>query len=866
VIKIIYKITFVLMLVAIFPIFFAIRNANDIFSRNILQDIDNNAFRVSEMMKRVIEDYQSKYLLNTRIVASSGDIITSIGIEEFLFRIPELLSRYRRTIQMSMVELYNHDGELLGSEGSGVSYSREFIRSIMDNQTYQNLVPTEKGIVFFSASIVGDDLGLLTTQFLIDRKFAQEIRNLVNVDLAFYNRKGLITSTLFDRKDPFGQSMAEAVFQDSQPRFTNQMIAGTPYRNYYFPLKNNSGKIIGTVGLYQPTSRIRLIEGETQARLIQVGVFTAAIAILIGILLSFGITVPINQVLRWSQLIGQGKFDAVMKIRSNDEIGSLARSFDEMRLRILEQTKQITRQNENLRENLYDLHVLNVIINHLQKSLNFEEIVYIVLTGLTASSGLKFNRASFFSIEENGGIQGFMGIGFLTSEEVSRFYENMKDYTADPTDLEELFRRFHQLPSIMNGNHFFSNVKTIHFHRSELDHTSFLDGILNGASYDIISVSNHDYPNPIDREIVEKLNLADFLLLPVYRGKEMIGFIQLDSLFDHIELDLKLDVLLILSNDLNNVFTNSFYFWKLDALNISLEKTVEERTAQLQKQNDALEKTLEELRSMQKQIIIQEKMASLGALIAGIAHEIKNPLNFINNFAELSAELSQELRELITKEQSHFPRDWIAETNEILDSVVQNMQKIGFHGKRADAIVRSMLLHSRGKSGEMIPTDINTLLDEYMNLAYHGMRAKDSTFNIKIVRDFDPGVGSIRVVPQDIGRVFLNIINNGCYSALQKKREVGGIFMPEIRVSTRRDGNHVEIRIYDNGLGISREIRDKIFTPFYTTKPPGDGTGLGLSISFDIIVVEHNGEIRLETEEGEYAEFILVLKDTDHPG
>ncbi|MBN1154611.1 GAF domain-containing protein [candidate division KSB1 bacterium] len=263
------------------------------------------------------------------------------------------------------------------------------------------------------------------------------------------------------------------------------------------------------------------------------------------------------------------------------------------------------------------------------------------------------------------------------------------------------------------------------------------------------------------------------------------------------------------------------------------------------------------LKNTQDKLVTQSKLAALGALTAGIAHEIKNPLNFVNNFAVLSRELIQELREELSKDEPDQ-----AAIDEILQSLELNNIKINEHGKRADSIVRSMLLHSRGKAGERQPTDLNAILEEDINLAYHGMRAQDSNFNIKIEKDFDTTIGKLDVVPQDISRVFLNIINNGCYEAHRKKMEQGGSFSPQLSVSSRNMKDHVEIRIRDNGNGVPSEIREKLFTPFFTTKPAGQGTGLGLSISYEIIVHGHNGAIEFDSKEGEFTEFIIRLPGT----
>jgi signal transduction histidine kinase len=266
---------------------------------------------------------------------------------------------------------------------------------------------------------------------------------------------------------------------------------------------------------------------------------------------------------------------------------------------------------------------------------------------------------------------------------------------------------------------------------------------------------------------------------------------------------------------------------------------------------------LNDLKNTQDKLVTQSKLAALGALTAGIAHEIKNPLNFVNNFAELSGDLVHELREEMTKEPPNQ-----STLKEILSTLEQNSFKIKEHGKRADSIVRSMLQHSRGKSGERQPTDINAMLEEDINLAYHGMRALDSSFNIKIEKDLDQSIGELEIVPQDVSRVFLNIISNACYEAHQKKLCTDSSFSPMLTVKSRNRSNDVEIRIHDNGNGIPEEIRDKMFTPFFTTKPAGLGTGLGLSISYEIIVNAHNGEIYFESEEGEYAEFVIRLPRT----
>ncbi|MEO8233565.1 MAG: GAF domain-containing protein [Ignavibacteriota bacterium] len=274
---------------------------------------------------------------------------------------------------------------------------------------------------------------------------------------------------------------------------------------------------------------------------------------------------------------------------------------------------------------------------------------------------------------------------------------------------------------------------------------------------------------------------------------------------------------------------------------------------------EELNKTLQNLEATQVQLIAQEKLASLGQLIAGIAHEIKNPLNFVNNFSELSVNLVEELTVELDKLKGKVEADVLEELEDILKTLKQNSEKIKEHGKRADSIVHSMLQHSRGKTSDKQLTDINSMLDEDLNLVYHGMRAQDSNFNIKIEREYDRTISEINVIPQDISRVFLNILTNGCYEAHRKKSELKTEDSAKIKVRTSETNKFIEVRITDNGYGIPEKIRGDLFTPFFTTKPTGKGTGLGLSISYDIVVREHQGELLFETEIGEYTEFIIRI-------
>ncbi len=275
---------------------------------------------------------------------------------------------------------------------------------------------------------------------------------------------------------------------------------------------------------------------------------------------------------------------------------------------------------------------------------------------------------------------------------------------------------------------------------------------------------------------------------------------------------------------------------------------------QKQKSKIKIENAYKELKATQSQLIQSEKMASLGELTAGIAHEIQNPLNFVNNFSEVNAELIEEMKEEINKGN-------LKEVKTIADNISENEKKISHHGKRADAIVKGMLQHSQTSTGKKEPADINVLADEYLRLAYHGLRAKDKSFNATMKTDYDESIGKINVIPQDIGRVLLNLYGNAFYSVTEKKKQQEDHYDPTVTVSTKKIADKIFISIKDNGSGIPQKVIEKIFHPFFTTKPTGQGTGLGLSLSYDIIQA-HGGELKVYTEDGEGAEFVIVIPST----
>ncbi|GAB2567539.1 hypothetical protein GCM10027190_16900 [Spirosoma areae] len=284
-----------------------------------------------------------------------------------------------------------------------------------------------------------------------------------------------------------------------------------------------------------------------------------------------------------------------------------------------------------------------------------------------------------------------------------------------------------------------------------------------------------------------------------------------------------------------------------------LEKQVIIRTAELNH-------SLTELKATQTQLIQREKMASLGELTAGIAHEIQNPLNFVNNFSEVSTELVSELED----EQKKPTRDTQLET-ELLGDLKQNLQKITLHGGRASSIVKGMLEHSRTTTGERQLTDLNALADEYLRLAYQGFRGKDNPFTCELVTDFDSTLGKVDLIPQEIGRVLLNLYNNAFYAAQQKQKTASSDYQPTVMVRTAQVDGQVTIRVKDNGVGMPELVKAKIFQPFFTTKPTGEGTGLGLSLSYDIVTKGHGGSLLVKSQEGEGTEFVIQLPDATGP-
>lgn len=300
---------------------------------------------------------------------------------------------------------------------------------------------------------------------------------------------------------------------------------------------------------------------------------------------------------------------------------------------------------------------------------------------------------------------------------------------------------------------------------------------------------------------------------------------------------------------------------KLDYLIKNLDQLVIARTQEIEDKNAKLNDSLQKIQKMQEQIVVQQKLASLGELTAGIAHEIKNPLNFVNNFAQLCEKQVVKMNELFEPLKDRLNEQEQTSLSKIVTTIDANIKKIRQYGIRADSIIRNMLSHSReGSSTNFQPTDVNALLEENFKLVYHSKRAQDSTFNIQMQMKFDEDLGNIDVLPQELGRVILNMLNNAFYAVAEKKKNLGENYFPIVAITTKQEGkDKVSIVFYDNGTGMPHSVQEKLFTPFYTTKPPGEGTGLGLSLSREIIVSAHHGEMSVESKEGEFTTFTIIL-------
>ena len=453
-----------------------------------------------------------------------------------------------------------------------------------------------------------------------------------------------------------------------------------------------------------------------------------------------------------------------------------------------------------------------------------------------------------------------------------------------------LFAEIDQLKSLGQGDDGIFDLQEAILRETELEARYVLENRANAArllaTMDRVVMVTDDSASEANTASVSAVNTG-MLLLVLLNVFNIIGAVALGWIFIGRYLIRRLTGLAgamrsmaegnlevpveVRGNDEVTDMAEALEVFRRHALEVQRLNLVEKLADELKDKNDELEQTLEDLKTAQNQVVMQEKLASLGQLAAGIAHEIKNPLNFVNNFSEVSSELIEEVREVLDEITEGLSDDAREEIGGILDDLNSNLQKIQQHGKRADGIVHSMLEHSRGQSGERRAVDLNGLLKQYADLAYHSMRAKNQMFNVKWEEDLDNAIGEVEVVPQDISRVFLNLITNACqatFERLQKTtgdfQESAGNYEPTIRLSSRREGENAEFRIRDNGPGIPQDMVEKIFEPFVTTKATGEGTGLGLSLSQDILA-QHGGAMGVESEPGSFTEFWVTIPGEPSP-
>ena len=440
-----------------------------------------------------------------------------------------------------------------------------------------------------------------------------------------------------------------------------------------------------------------------------------------------------------------------------------------------------------------------------------------------------------------------------TTRALSHFFEGIRS-GAEQNNLDGLVRGYRDLARYYVAKE--NRDSSLYYAMKQLDISKRLGGVSAlgyhiGVSYESLYLV-YQLRNQVD-------SAYKYLAL-TQRTNDSINRSKIESLAEFQKLTLNEQQRLQNAEKEKVVYQNKVRTWfMLAGIGVLLMLAIifYRNNRQKNKAKIKIEKAYDNLKATQQQLIQSEKMASLGELTAGIAHEIQNPLNFVNNFSEVSNELVDEMNNELSKGD-------IDEAKVIAGDIKQNLEKINHHGKRADAIVKGMLQHSRSSNGQPEPTDINALTDEYLRLAYHGLKAKDRAFDVNIKMDFDNSIGKINVIPQDIGRVILNLINNAFYAVDEKKKHASANsaqngFEPIVLVSTKKNNGNVEIRVSDNGNGIPQKVLDKIFQPFFTTKPTGQGTGLGLSLAYDIVTKGHGGNLRVHAKEGEGSEFIIDL-------
>jgi len=529
-----------------------------------------------------------------------------------------------------------------------------------------------------------------------------------------------------------------------------------------------------------------------------------ALAFIAGMFLAGRMVVPIQALRAGAARIGRGDLSQRITIKTGDEVEALADQFNDMAGRLEESyaglEKKVDDRTRELSESLEQQTATSELLRVISSSPgSLQPVFHTMLENATRICEAKF------------------GILSLKEGDVYRVVamHNAPPAFAELRRREPNFRPAGQMGRIM------------------------AEAIANKRAVQVADIAAYK-DDPLDCAFGEATQARSIIVVPMLKENEVIGastiYRQDVRPFNEKQVEL---------------LTNFAAQAVIAIENVRLFESLEERTRELAK-------SLEELRTAQDRLVQTEKLASLGQLTAGIAHEIKNPLNFVNNFSAVSVELIDELREVLDGAQLDGKRR--AEIGEIADMLQGNLDKVVQHGKRADSIVKNMLLHSRQGSGEHRPVDINAIVEESLNLAYHGARAEKQGFNITLEKSLDPAAGEIDLFPQEITRVLLNLISNGFYAASKRKAEAnGGDYEPTLTAATKSLGDRVEIRIRDNGTGIPPEVKEKMFNPFFTTKPAGEGTGLGLSLSHDIIVKQHGGTIEVDTEPGAFTEFRIVL-------
>lgn len=542
-------------------------------------------------------------------------------------------------------------------------------------------------------------------------------------------------------------------------------------------------------------------------RLAIVLIVASLLAVLAGILLARRMVGPIQALRAGAERIGAGDLGQRISIKTGDELEGLANQFNDMGARLQESyadlEKKVERRTAELLESLQQQTATSEVLESISSSGGeLKPVFQKMLENATRICGANFGTMTLY---EEGGFR------------TVALYNAPQDYID--TQLYKLIRPHPE-----------SGLGTV----ERTYQTVHIDDIRTQPPY--------LQGNPNVRALADLAGARTVVIVPMLKADELIGTIAIFR--QEVRSFTEKQTALVAS------FANQAV---IAIENASLLNELRERT------ND-LSQSLDDLRAAQDRLIQTEKLASLGQLTAGIAHEIKNPLNFVNNFSALSSELIDELNG--TLKSAALDEKTREEIDEITQTLKSNLEKVVQHGKRADSIVKNMLLHSREGSGERRPADINAIVEESLNLAYHGARAERSGFNITLERNLDPSAGTIDLYPQEIMRVFLNLISNGFYAATKRKEAGGDGFEPTLRATTKNLGSRVEIRIRDNGIGIPPEVKEKIFNPFFTTKPAGEGTGLGLSMSHDIIAKQHGGKIEVDTEPGSFTEFIITLPRT----